>query len=134
MRTTFAQRYIQGFEESTTGNTPGFGDISSITTNDAIEGNVSIILINVNEGEGIGLGFYPKENPFLPNTIYSVEFDYRMLKAGENTFALYFSDPWDEDNFVRPKGRVEDGKSGISFGWQSIWRRSVRLALRDYRF
>ena len=86
--TVFNQRYIQDFEESTSGNTPGFGDISNMTTNDAIEGNVSIIL---HEGQWFGLWTSP-QSPALPNRIYSVEFDYRILKqeAGEGTFAMFF--------------------------------------------
>ena len=58
--TTFNLRYCQDFEEFIAGNTPNF----EITTNDAIEGNVSMILRNKDESEGVWFGFAPTVTPF----------------------------------------------------------------------
>ena len=96
--TTFNLMYSQDFEGSTIGITPAFWDISYETTKDAIDGNISIIL---KDG---GIGYQAsEERPFLPNRIFSVEFDYRILKdtadegvAGIIFAAKYFSSKPDE--------------------------------------
>jgi len=86
--TSFNLIYSQDFEGSTSDITPGFGDISHVTTNDAIDGNISIII----KGESIGFQA-PEERLFLPNRIFSAKFDYRILKnkAGEGAFGIIFA-------------------------------------------